>query len=157
MLVGRPVLELDQHPPVAPRRLLQPAGPAVHLAANQQPQARVARANEGLDYLGKRLALAHEAARDVEADQIIGAAGGTNLVGDPDQLRVTAPAEQGAVDAQRAVALPLGAGEGVDDVVGRSCRHRVLGRERFPDEAADRPHALATQAGDLGELVVLVA
>ena len=110
-------------------------------------------ARERLDDLGEGLALAHEAARDVEPGLVGGA---LDPLGDRQELGMAAPGEQGAVDPERRVAVLLGLGERVDRVVGLLRGLGVLGGEALPDEAADRPHAVAAQAGDLLELVVLV-
>ena len=91
--------------------LLELARLAVDLAADQQPQVVALRARERLDDLGERLALAHEAAGHDEANEVVGGAVDVGLRRQRDELRVTAPGEQRALDPEAAVALLLGAGE----------------------------------------------
>ena len=143
VLGGRQVLELDLDPRVAAGRLLELAALAVDLAADQQAQVLAAGAGERLDDLGERLALAHEAARDVEADvrsalvaRRCGSATASSSGWHPQ-------VSSGLSIPSSRVALLLGAGERVDDVVGLLRRLGVLGGEVLPDEAPDRPHPAA--------------
>ena len=76
---------------------------------------------------------------------------------DREQLGVDPPRDVWGLEPEGQVALLLAAGERVDDVERLAGAGDIAGGELLPDEAADRQDPLATERGQLGELVVLVA
>ena len=100
MFLGGAVLELDDDALVTARRLLELAGLAVDLATDQEPQLVAAGLRERLDDLGERLALAHEAAGDDEAHEVVGGSIGLGLRRQRDQFGMAPPRQQRALDPE---------------------------------------------------------